>query len=64
MAYGTPSQTLVKKLHDLVRRLDKDRRAYDPVSFAQLKRILRRRMGTLAAELRRKVSEDTTRRAA
>ena len=44
-----PNQTLAQ-YRALVRRLDQNRRAYDPVTFAQLTRILRRRMGVWAME--------------
>lgn len=52
MLYRDPNQTLAK-YRALVRRLDHNRRDYDPVSFAQLMRILRRRIGGWAMELRR-----------
>ena len=51
MAYRPYSQTLTD-LRNLVRTLDHDRRAYDPVSLAQLMSILNRRITKLEAELR------------
>ena len=63
MLYRDPNQTLAK-YRALVRRLDHNRREFDPESFAQLMRILRRRIGGWAMELRRPAAADPARRAA
>jgi len=63
MAFRSPAQKLAD-LRNVLARLEKNRHNYDLVSFAQLKRIVHRRMVTLAAETREKKSEHPFRRAA
>jgi len=64
MAISPPARTLAS-LRDILARLEQDRHAYDLVSFAQLKRILHRRMVALEVEVRGKTgSHRTGRRAA
>jgi hypothetical protein len=63
MAYRPHSQTLTD-LRNLVRTLDRDRRAYDPVSLAQLISILNRRISNLEKELRQNSRHSGSRRAA
>jgi hypothetical protein len=63
MLFRDPNQTLSRYL-DLVRRLDQKRREYDPVSYAQLTQILRRRVKSLTAELRGRGAPNSARRAA
>jgi hypothetical protein len=63
MAFRSPTQKLAD-LRNVLARLEQNRHNYDLVSFAQLKRILHRRMNTLAAETRDKNSERPVRRAA
>jgi hypothetical protein len=63
MAYRPDYRTLAD-LRNLARTLDLNRRAYDPVSWAQLMTILNRRIVNLEADLRHKSRKDGTRRAA
>jgi hypothetical protein len=46
------SARTIADLRFLLAKLEKDRHTYDQVSFAQLRRILNRRILALAAELR------------
>lgn len=58
------STRTITDLRQLLERLEQDRYAYDLVSFAQLKLILRRRIGVLAAELRARQRVESARHAA
>ena len=51
MVLRSTAQTIAD-LRQLLAKLEKDRVAYNLVSFAQLRHILRRRIVTLTAELR------------
>ncbi len=63
MAYRTAERTLTD-LRNLLARLEQNRHSYNLVSFAQLRRILRRRMDTLKAQLRTRREHPGSRRAA
>ena len=63
MALRSTARTIADLCLLLV-KLDKDRDAYDQVSFAQLRRILCRRIDALTAELRGHPSRTDQRRVA
>ncbi len=48
----------------ILAKLEENRHAYNRMSFAQLRRILRRRIAALSAEMRRSAKPGTERRAA
>ena len=50
MMYRSPTETLAE-LRRLVAKLEKNRRAYDPGAFAELRRILLGRIATITREL-------------
>ncbi len=63
MVYRSTFRTL-SDFRRLLARLEQNRHAYNLVSFAQLRRILHRRIAALRAELRRKSDLGNERRAA
>jgi hypothetical protein len=63
MVLRSPARTIAD-LRMILAKLEKDRNAYNRMSFAQLRRILRRRIATLTAELRGAASPGAHRRAA
>ncbi len=54
MGYRSSEQTLAD-LRILLGKLERERGAHDPRSFAELRRILLRRIGALSRELNHKV---------
>jgi hypothetical protein len=62
-----PQRSTARTLADfrlLLEKLDKDRHQYNPVCFAQLRGIMRRRIAELACELRRAPAQPENHRAA
>ncbi|HEY3625108.1 MAG TPA: hypothetical protein VGL00_02455 [Terracidiphilus sp.] len=63
MPYRSKTRTIAD-LRILLRKLERNRHAYNGVSLAQLTRILRRRIDVLSAELRGDGARSGDRRAA
>ena len=63
MVLRSPARTIAD-LRMILAKLEKNRHAYNRMSFVQLRRILRRRIAALNAELRRTAEPDAHRRAA
>lgn len=63
MALRPPAHNLAD-LRAILAKLEKNRHTYNPVSFTQLRHILRRRIARLDAELRAKERAGPHRRAA